>query len=153
MIPLARGTRHDIDDRDPSPSHMRFTSILTLVFLGVLAVPREASAVKAWHSGFAAHPTSLPISGQLEARNLRSTHLSPTPSNGPIGHFLSRGDKLTRWVYTPAKRGGGRSAFDPVRGSRRGTYGRLPQVNRVQPHTERGHLPSIQRPRYFTAPH
>ena len=151
---LASGTRRGIHVAEPPHPTMRLTCILTFAVLGLILFPQPALAVKPWRSGFAAHPTSLPIGTQLDARRLKETQLSPTPRHGPIGHSLSRGDKLKRYVTTPPKRGGGRASFDPFRGARRSAAaGRLPQYNRVRPHTELGRLPSTQRPRYFTAPH
>lgn len=151
---LASGTRRGIHDAQPPHPTMRLTCLLTFAILGLILIPQPALAVRPWRTGFAAHPTTLPADTQLDARGLKGTHLSPTPRNGPIGHFLSRGDRLHRYVYMPAKRGGGRASFDPLRGARRAAaVGRLPQYNRVRPHTELGRLPATQRPHYFTAPH
>jgi hypothetical protein len=85
---------------------------------------------------------------------LQKTTLTETKHNGPLLHLLPRNDRLKKYVATPEKRGGGRSAIDPLKGARRaGATGAKVVYNRTRPFSDQGRYPQAQRDHSFTPAH
>ena len=133
---------------------MRSPLLLTLAALSAILLPSPAHAVRPWNSEVTVHPRSLPIAPGLDARGLKPKRLTETKHHGPLLNLLPRGDRLQRYVSEPSKRGGGRSAIDPLKGSRRAAAnGAKPVYNNVKPHTEHGRVPVMHRIHSFSPPH
>ena len=116
--------------------------------------PPPARAVRPWHSEVTKHPVGLSDATPLHGVTLQKKGLTETKRNGPQLHLLPRNDRLKKYVSTPQKRGGARSAINPLKSARRGaSTGAKVVYNRTRPFSDRGRLPQAQREHTFTFLH
>jgi hypothetical protein len=133
---------------------MRSSLLLLSAALATALFPLPARAVRPWHSEVTKHPVGLSDATPLRGINLQKKALTETKRNGPQLHVLPRKDRLRKYVSTPQKRGGGRSASDPLKGARRGaSTGAKVAYNRTRPFSDHGRLPQPRREHTFTVPH
>ena len=132
---------------------MRPPLLLLTAALATALFPLPARAVRPWHSEVTKHPVGLSDATPLHGVSLQKKGLTETKRNGPQLHVLPRNDRLKKYVSAPQKRGGGRSAIDPLKGARRASAtGAKVVYNRTRPFSDHGRLPQAQRAHTFTVP-